>query len=35
MGWRAYAEAEQAWRVFIEKWVNPALEKKRAKNHHY
>jgi len=34
MGWRAYVEAEQAWRVFIEKWVNPALEKRRAKNHH-
>jgi len=33
MGWRAYAEAELAWRVFIEKWVNPTLEKKRAKNH--
>jgi DNA-binding CsgD family transcriptional regulator len=34
MGCGAYAEAEQAWRVFIEKWVNLALEKKRAKNHH-
>ena len=34
MGWGAYAEAELAWRVFIEKWVNPTLEKKRAKNHH-
>ena len=34
MGWGAYAEAELAWRVFIEKWVNPTLEKKRAKNRH-
>ncbi len=34
MGWGAYAEAELAWRVFIEKWVNPTLQKKRAKNHH-
>jgi len=34
MGWGAYAEAELAWQVFIEKWVNPTLEKKRAENHH-
>jgi SatD family (SatD) len=33
MGWGAYSEAEAAWRVFIEKWVNPKIEKKRAKDH--
>jgi hypothetical protein len=33
MGWGAYVEAELAWRVFIERWVNPTIEKKRAKNH--
>jgi len=33
MGWGAYTEAELAWRAFIEKWVNPTIEKKRAKNH--
>ncbi len=33
MGWGAYTEAELAWRAFIEKWVTPTIEKKRAKNH--
>jgi hypothetical protein len=33
MGWTAYSEAELAWRFFIERWVNPTIEKKRAKNH--
>jgi SatD family (SatD) len=33
MGWPAYDEAEHGWRVFIEKWINPTIENKRAKNH--
>jgi hypothetical protein len=33
MGWGAYTEAELAWRAFIEKWVNPTIEKKRGKNY--
>jgi predicted DNA-binding protein YlxM (UPF0122 family) len=28
-GWESYAEAESAWRIFIEKCINPKLEKKR------
>lgn len=32
IGWGAYLEAELAWRIFIEKWVNPAIARKRAKN---
>jgi len=31
MGWRAYAAAELAWRVLIEKRINPGIQKKRAK----
>lgn len=29
MGWIPYSEAEFGWRTFIEKWVNPTLEKAR------
>jgi hypothetical protein len=30
MGWIPYSEAEFGWRTFIEKWVNPTLEKPLA-----
>jgi SatD family (SatD) len=33
MGWSAYADAERGWRVLIEKWINPTIEKRRAKTH--
>ncbi len=28
MGWRPYAEAEEAWRFLLERYINPMIEKR-------
>ncbi len=32
MGWWPYAEAEQAWRVLLERYINPMIEKRNVSN---
>ena len=31
-GWWAYAEAESAWRILLERYINPMLEKKNVRS---
>jgi hypothetical protein len=30
MGWGPYAEAEEAWRVILERYINPVIDKKNV-----
>lgn len=33
-GWSAYTEAESAWRILLERYINPMLEKKNVQSGH-
>jgi len=30
MGWWPYAEAEEAWRILLERYINPMIEKRNV-----
>jgi len=33
MGWLPYAEAEEAWRVLLDRYINPMIEKRNVSHH--